>query len=232
MLKFFGRGSAFSAEQNSAFFVHGDELVLIDCPMSSFDKIRRYGADTLAGSPGSGVSVLVTHTHGDHVGGIPTLIQYMFYMHGRPITVIAPSAEVADDLGILIGRIEGCDSSAYRIITADMAERDWLRDVIPTVHTPQLAGRCFGYRLTVDGENVVYTGDTRVIEPFLPYLSGGTYLYSDASSCNNDVHISVGELLEKTKGYDIRLFLMHLDDPEAIEEMIKGTGAELAPLYV
>ena len=38
-LQFFGRGSAFMTENNSAFFVNGDELVLIDCPMSAFRKL-------------------------------------------------------------------------------------------------------------------------------------------------------------------------------------------------
>ena len=36
MLTFLGRGSAFADEHNSAFFIHDGNLILIDCPMSSF----------------------------------------------------------------------------------------------------------------------------------------------------------------------------------------------------
>ena len=41
MLHFFGRGSAFDEQQNSAFFADEDDVILIDCPMSSFHKLRR-----------------------------------------------------------------------------------------------------------------------------------------------------------------------------------------------
>ena len=33
MLTFFGRGSAFSDQQNSSYFVDNNDLILIDCPM-------------------------------------------------------------------------------------------------------------------------------------------------------------------------------------------------------
>ena len=62
MLTFFGRGSAFTDEQNSAFFEDNGNLVLIDCPMSSFEKLN--DMDLAAYSH---IYVLVTHTHGDHI---------------------------------------------------------------------------------------------------------------------------------------------------------------------
>ena len=40
MLTFLGRGSAFADEHNSAFFVNESDLILIDCPMSSFEKLN------------------------------------------------------------------------------------------------------------------------------------------------------------------------------------------------
>ncbi|MBQ3841451.1 MAG: hypothetical protein II820_02045 [Ruminiclostridium sp.] len=231
ILRFLGRGSAFTDENNSAFFTSGNELVLTDLPMSSFCKLRRYGPDTLSGKENCDITVLVTHTHGDHTGGIATLIHYTFYVIKRKVTVIAPSQEVADDLRLLIERLEGCCPESFELVTANEANRPWLKDVIPTHHAPQLEGRCFGYRFCIDGENVVYTGDTAVIEPFLPYLEKGTYLYSDSSAYNSGVHISVHELIEKTAGLDIHLYLMHLDDPEKILAAAAGTGAQLAPLF-
>ncbi|MBR5091455.1 MAG: MBL fold metallo-hydrolase [Ruminiclostridium sp.] len=230
-LKFLGRGAAFSGENNSAFFVSGGELVLIDCPMSSFVKIHNIGAGTLAGFEAPALTVIVTHTHADHTGGISTLIHYAHYVLHCHVTVIAPSEEVKDDLAFLLGRLEGCAPGAYTLLTASGANRPWLLDVIPTRHSPELEGRCFGYRLLVDGKTVVYTGDTAVIEPFLPYLTDGVYLYSDVSRFENIVHIYVGELLEKVRGLNIRLFLMHLDDPEAIMSAAEGSGAQLAPCW-
>ena len=229
-LTFLGRGSAFTDEQNSAFFTDGGELVLIDCPMSSFNKLRRLGADTLAGSENAAVTVIVTHTHGDHVGGVPMLIHYMYHVMKRKVTVIAPSGEVADDLRFLFDRLEGCSPDSYELLTPETAERAWLLGAVPTHHSPALEGRCFGYRLRVYGKNVVYTGDSSSIDPFLPYLEPGTYLYSEVSLYDTPVHTVLPDLLAKTAGRDIRLFLMHLDDAEKTGEAIKGTGAELAPL--
>lgn len=231
MLQFFGRGSAFADENNSAFFVSGNELVLVDFPMSSFLKIRRIGPDKLAGFKNCDITVIVTHTHGDHTGGVATLIHYVFYILRRKVTVIAPSEEVAADLKYLIERIEGCDPAGYELITADKAQRPWLLNVIPTVHAPQLAGRCFGYNLLVEGSNVVYTGDTATIEPFLPYLTPGTYLYADSAAGGSPVHLGVTELLEKVRGLDIHLYLMHLDQPGTIFDIADGSGAMAAPLY-
>ena len=90
ILQFLGRGSAFSDENNSAFFTCGNELVLIDLPMSSFRKLRRYGIKALSGRDDPDITVLVTHTHGDHTGGIPTMIHYACYILHRRVTVIAP----------------------------------------------------------------------------------------------------------------------------------------------
>lgn len=230
-LRFFGRGSAFTAENNSAFFVHGNELVLIDFPMSSFRKLTETGANVISGITDPMITVIVTHTHGDHISGIGTLIHYARYVLNKPVTVIAPSEEVRGDLCFLIGRLEGCAPEAYTLVTAEEANRPWLLHVIPTRHAPALEGRCFGYRLCIDGRNVVYTGDTAVIEPFLPFLTPGTYLYSDVSIYDTGVHININDLLEKVKGLDIKLFLMHLDDPERIMKAAGDSGAEIAPLY-
>ena len=69
MLKFLGRGSAFTDEHNSAYFVENDELILIDCPMSAFQRLNDKNLALY-----DHIYVLVTHTHGDHVGGIGMLI--------------------------------------------------------------------------------------------------------------------------------------------------------------
>lgn len=69
MLKFFGRGSAFADEHNSAFFIYGNDLILIDCPATSFQKVKKM--EKL--SKFDNIFILVTHTHGDHSGGVGTM---------------------------------------------------------------------------------------------------------------------------------------------------------------
>lgn len=227
MLKFLGRGSAFADEQNSAYFFAGDELVLIDCPMSAFHKLRKMNLSAKR------LSVLVTHTHSDHIGGIPMLIHFAKYVMQTKVRVIVPSAELGDDLEYLIGRLDGCAHSSYEIVTADAVQAKWLVRVVPVHHTLSLEGRCFGYVLRIAGNDAAYTGDTSELAPFLPYLHKGAYLYAEAANFDSGVHLQIDAVLPELKrlyAEGVHIYLMHLDDEAAIAEKIAGTGIEFAPL--
>ncbi len=229
MLQFLGRGSAFMDEHNSAYFTAGNDLVLLDCPMSSFIKLKKWDL-----SEYDRIFVLITHTHGDHAGGVAMLIDYNYFIAGTPVTVVAPSKVVADDLRYLFDNIEGCGRAWYELVEANDLKEDWFVAAIPTSHTKELEGKCFGYCLEVDGNRVVYTGDTNTYEPFERYLEKGTYFYTEVSSYKSNVHVFVDDIKSRVaemseKG--VRVFLMHLDDEARIKQTLEGTGAELAPLF-
>lgn len=237
MLQFFGRGSAFQYEQNSAFFTDGDDIILIDCPMSSFHKLIRMNIEQLTESRNVRIIfVLVTHTHADHVSGIATLIQYAYYVWHIPIVIAAPSQEVKDDLRFLFSRLEGCDMAAFHLTTADKL-KIWVKDVIPTTHVPGLNGRCFGYNLKIGDASVIYTGDTNTLEPYKQYLTDGgdIYFYTEASAAKSPVHIYLPDELDYLKSLTdkgIKVYLMHLDDEDKAYELIKETSIMFAPLYM
>lgn len=107
------------------------------------------------------IYILVTHTHGDHSGGIGTMLQYIWFASymKKKVTIVAPSAEVKDDLLLLLMRIEGCEQEWFDIVTADKLNRKWLAASVPTTHVKPLESKCFGYHLIIHGNNVVYTGD-------------------------------------------------------------------------
>ena len=228
MLRFPGRGSAFTQEHNSAYFTEDNELVLIDCPMSSFTKLKEKDLASYRH-----VYVLITHTHGDHSGGIGMLIAYIFFVVKIPVTIVAPSGEVCADLRYLLKNIEGCSDAWYELIEAKDLDKPWFSEAIPTTHTGELAGKCFGYSLNVDGRKVIYTGDTNTLEPFERYLTEGTELYMEISSVKTDVHLFCEDVRDKVKEYTakgVQVFLMHMDNEEKIEEVMKETGAAPAPL--
>jgi len=229
MLRFLGRGSAFSAENNSAFFIKDNELVLIDCSMSSFNKIK---AMNLTGI--KEIFVLVTHTHSDHIGGIAMLIDYEYFIGHIPVTVVAPSVQLKEDISFYLSHLDGCEKSWFSLITVNELNRDWFKEAILTSHAPQLEGRCFGYNLFLEGKNIVYTGDTNTLSPFLPYLTDGSILYQEASAHRSLVHMYIEDLLPELYellSRDIKIYLMHLDNEDYILEKIKNTTIELAPLY-
>lgn len=218
-LKFFGRGSGFSDEHTSAYFsTENKELIVIDCPVSTFQKLKKMD---LSGY--EKIYILITHTHGDHIGGLGLFIQYAFFVLHRPVTVVAPSKAVAKDISTIFA-IEGNESSWCEIVTVvDIKSKSWFGNCILTEHSPELKNKCFGYHLIVDKKNVIYTGDTSTIVPFLPYLKEGTILYVDTSVYYGMIHLKLEEALEdflRLNKKGIKVYLMHLDDDAAAEKIV------------
>ena len=229
MIQFLGRGSAFADVNNSAIFMDGDKMVLIDCSMSGFNRVKKMALTGI-----SGIDILVTHTHADHISGIAMLIDYMYFVKKIPVTVVVPSEEVKEDIHWSLFRLDGCADDWYKLVVASDYKEAFFKAAIPTVHSDQLAGRCFGYNLEVDGRNVVYTGDSRTIEPFLPYITDDTILYMEIATYDSTVHMNVEDMLPFIKEQTergVEVYLMHLDDEPTISAKIEGTKAQLAPLY-
>lgn len=76
-----------------------------------------------------------------------------------------------------------------------ISELEWFRNAILTKHSPQLDGKYFGYHLVVDNTNVIYTGDTSILEPFLSYLNEGSILYIDTSVYYGMIHLKLEDTL-------------------------------------
>lgn len=231
LLLFLGRGSAFADEHNSAFFVEDNELVLIDCPATSYQKIKKMNWEQY-----DNIYILITHTHGDHSGGTGTMLQYVWFASymKKKVTIVAPSADVKEDLLLLLMRIEGCEQEWFDIITADELNKNWFVAAVPTAHVKPLEGKCFGYHLNIHGNNVVYTGDTATLEPFKSLLASGSFLYTEAAYYKSAVHLYLKEMLTefiKLADMGVNIYLMHLDVEEEIKKMISDTTLKLAMLY-
>ncbi len=230
MLHFFGRGSAFARDNTCAYFRDGGALVLLDFSLCAFQKFK-----ALDFSDAERIYVLVTHTHGDHVSGIGTLIHYAKYCIGVPVMVVVPCEAIGKDMEYLLGTIEGCDPAAFEVLPVYALEEPWFDVAIETQHSASLAGRCFGYALRVEGKYVVYTGDTNTLSPYLAAMEAngnpaGTVLYTEASSKESGVHLYLEEHLQELLALceaGTNVCLMHLDDEEKIRQMIEGTPLQI-----
>ena len=91
-LQFLGSGDAFGSggRFNTCFHLerkaHGN--VLIDCGASSMVAIRKWGVD-----PNAISTVLVSHLHGDHFGGLPFLLLDAHHLskRDRPLFLWGPA---------------------------------------------------------------------------------------------------------------------------------------------
>ena len=221
-LQFFGRGAGFADEHTSAYFVTDKrDLFLLDCPASTFSKVKNFDLSSY-----NDFYVIITHTHGDHVGGLGLWIQYCFFVLGKKVTVLAPSDEVKADIKTLL-TIEGNETSWYNLCTINPDKHYGSAvkiEPILTQHSPQLKNKCFGYYIEGVDFFFIYTGDTSTLEPFEPYLDDCSEIYLDVSVFYGHIHLKLEDalpnLIELSED-DIEVYLMHLDDVDAAEKIIK-----------
>ena len=100
-LNFLGCGSAFNPldGNTSAYFTIGRKLYIVDVGESVFLKL--YQKDLLRQY--DEILILITHLHADHVGSLPSLISYCYYVKQKKVTVIHPNRSLItllDHMGI------------------------------------------------------------------------------------------------------------------------------------
>lgn len=219
MLQFIGRGSAFNTEEgnNSAFFIHEGELVLIDCGSNIFDRLKKSGILKTI----KNIRVLITHTHPDHIGSLGDLIFYSYFKMGnmgvKNLTVYAPYVlkvpKIMKHMGVTTDyyNIKQFDSGIDMVFEGS----NIAIVAVPNSHVQELL--CFGYIIEAKDKVIYYSGDSNKIhQSILNKIGTGQidYFYQDTSYADypGNVHLSLNKLCELVPENRDNVYIMHIDE--------------------
>lgn len=216
-LTFFGNGSGFAKTHTGAYFTYKNDLILIDCSMLNVSKILELGINNF-----ENIYLLITHMHDDHTSGIGIFIQHMFYVYKKKLNIAIPT-ELGCDVKVDL-TIRGIPDDIYNLIDLNGVNFEWFVGKIKTSHSPELNNKCFGYKLNIDGTNIVYSGDTNVLDVYEEYLKDCAEFYVDVSALYGKVHLKYEDVEEKLlsyiNDYNLNVFIMHIDDEMALRKIL------------
>ncbi|HEX6250434.1 MAG TPA: MBL fold metallo-hydrolase [Gemmatimonadaceae bacterium] len=215
---------SFHVESKSATF-------LMDCGPTAVLAMKRMSLD-----PDRLDAVLISHFHGDHIGGLPFLEIELGIMRGRkrPLIVGGPPGvstrirQVTDALypslkpkqRIEMNFVEWVESEPLHLgeITVRSAR---------VRHTPETEPHAL--RIEVDGCIIAYSGDTEWTDALLPLADGADLFICEASTFALPVenHLSFTTLMaHREKLRCRRLLVTHMSDD--MLRMLPVEGAEAA----
>lgn len=185
-LRFLGSGDAFGSggRFNTCFLLSdGKDRALIDCGASSLIALRKFDVE-----PNSIGTILITHLHGDHFGGLPFLLldAQLVSRRSAPLLIAGPPGlekRLHDAMEVFFPGSTGI-ARKYDLQVVEL-EADARRDFGPVAVTPFLMKHPCGappYALRVElgGKTVTYTGDTEWVETLIPAAQGADLLIAEA----------------------------------------------------
>lgn len=229
-----GCGDAFAAEgrYNTSFLLeHEHEKVLIDCGATTLVRLRQHDVNI-----GTVNTIIISHFHGDHYGGLPFLMLTNRFKYERehPLTVIGPTGikEKAYQLqeALYPGTSNVIDELGVRYL--EYTEEEWLGhgdlEIYARKVTHAPPSNPHGVKLSWKDRVFAFSGDTEWNDSLVD-LAEGTDLF--VVECNNfetesPGHLSYQTLMEKKGQFKTkRLVLTHMGS-----EVIKQPNLEIERL--
>ncbi len=221
-INFIGIGSAFYVEMgsNAAYIKENDKLLLIDVGLDTFQRIIKN--NIFQGI--KEIYILITHLHSDHVGGLPTLAQYVYFFLETKVKILNNSNTFTNDLNQIF-KLTGVPSDQYEFINKEGLPFTFNINLKKTTHTPWL--ECYSIIFEKNNRKTIYTSDSSDIEFVKECIKDENVekIYAEVGE-NVEVHLDYKDLklLNKEK-----LVLMHIQGADLHKKIIQD-GFKIAQI--
>jgi ribonuclease BN (tRNA processing enzyme) len=233
-VRFLGSGDAFGSGGRFQTCIHvesGVSQLLLDCGASSLIAMRRFGVD-----PQAIDTVILSHLHGDHFGGVPFLIlDGQFKRRTRPLLVAGPPGvekRVREAMEVFFPgstRIERKFETRF-VELADRVAVDVGPVHVTGFEVSHASGAPpFALRIAGEGKVVAYSGDTEWTESLVDAARGADLFIAEALFYDKRVryHLDLATLLAHRARLECRrLILTHMG--EDVLARLDGLAVEAA----
>jgi ribonuclease BN (tRNA processing enzyme) len=233
-VRFLGSGDAFGSGGRFQTCIHvesGASQLLLDCGASSLIAMRRFGVD-----PQAIDTVILSHLHGDHFGGVPFLVlDGQFKRRTRPLLVAGPPGvekRVREAMEVFF---PGSTRIERKFETRFVELADRVAVEVGPVHVTGYevshasGAPPFALRITGEGKVVTYSGDTEWTESLVDAAQGADLFIAEALSYDRRIryHLDLATLLEHRSRLDCRrLIVTHMG--EDVLARLDGLAVEAA----
>lgn len=217
-IRILGSGDAFGSGgrlQTCILAESNGRSCLIDCGASSLIALKRAGLD-----PNGIHTVLISHLHGDHFGGLPFLVlDGQFSGRSNPLLIAGPpgiQSRVADAMEIFFPGSSGARRK-FEVHFQELSE-GVSASVDPVRVTPyQVLHPCgapsYAFRIEINGRIIAYSGDTEWTDRLVAVASRADLFICESYCYEKRVpfHLDYLTMMQHRPEFDCkRILLTHM----------------------
>lgn len=186
-LQFLGSGDAFGSggRFNTCFHLERREMgnVLVDCGATSMVAIRAWQID-----PNAISTILISHLHGDHFGGLPFFLldAQLVSRRTEPLLIAGPPGLEERLTTVMEAMFAGSTKVERKfglgILELELHERTELNGlaVTPYLMKHYSGAPSYALRIEVEGKLFTYSGDTEWVDELIPAARGADLFVCEA----------------------------------------------------